>query len=317
MTVGWGVLAVVLAVTGRWAVGAVVAAPVVWVLAAVDLLLWADGIVGDGAANRTVATVGGQAIPAYVVTAWGLAVAGHVVARLTRRRERVEQRAEVASAVDGGAAVVFVAASWLGLATTGATAAVLAYAAGATLAAVPAGVVTAVAVVAAVRWMAVDAVWARPDRGATWTTAALGGGVVAVLIGLGWVQRHSARPGRRALRVFTVVAGVWAATVVVDAAFAGRGSALAEQVAVSVLWASAAAAVVVAGFGRRLPDLRYAGLALFAVTLLKVVAVDLSGVGAGWRILSFLGLGGLLLATSVVYGRLGGGGGHASSGRSP
>ena len=44
---------------------------------------------------------------------------------------------------------------------------------------------------------------------------------------------------------------------------------------------------------------------LFAVTLLKVTAFDLSQVRFGYRILSFLGLGLLLLATSVLYGRLG------------
>ena len=80
---------------------------------------------------------------------------------------------------------------------------------------------------------------------------------------------------------------------------------MAEQVTLSVLWATSATAIVTAGFVRRLVELRYAGLTLFALTLLKVVAVDLANVGTGWRVLSFLGLGGLLLITSVLYGRLG------------
>ena len=45
-------------------------------------------------------------------------------------------------------------------------------------------------------------------------------------------------------------------------------------------------------------------LALFAVTLLKVVTIDMSQVSTGYRILSFVGLGGLLLVTSVLYGKL-------------
>jgi uncharacterized membrane protein len=37
--------------------------------------------------------------------------------------------------------------------------------------------------------------------------------------------------------------------------------------------------------------------------VLKVVLVDLSSAGTGWRILSFIGLGVLLLGTSVLYGK--------------
>ncbi len=51
--------------------------------------------------------------------------------------------------------------------------------------------------------------------------------------------------------------------------------------------------------------LRLIGLGLLGLTLAKVVLVDLSGAGTGWRILSFVGLGLLLLGTSVLYGRFG------------
>jgi uncharacterized membrane protein len=36
----------------------------------------------------------------------------------------------------------------------------------------------------------------------------------------------------------------------------------------------------------------------------KVVFVDMSNVQTGWRILSFMGSGGLLLLTSVLYGKV-------------
>jgi len=79
---------------------------------------------------------------------------------------------------------------------------------------------------------------------------------------------------------------------------------LAKQVAISIWWAGFAVACVIAGFRFRIAGLRYFGLALLAVALGKVVIVDLQEFGRGYRVLSFLGLGGLLLATSVVYGKL-------------
>ena len=48
----------------------------------------------------------------------------------------------------------------------------------------------------------------------------------------------------------------------------------------------------------------FVGLGLFAVTLLKVVLFDMSDVQTGYRVLSFLGLGLLLMGTSVLYGKL-------------
>ena len=58
------------------------------------------------------------------------------------------------------------------------------------------------------------------------------------------------------------------------------------------------------GFRFRTAGLRYFGLGLFAVTLLKVVLLDMSQVQTGYRVLSFLGLGLLLMGTSVLYGKL-------------
>ncbi len=78
----------------------------------------------------------------------------------------------------------------------------------------------------------------------------------------------------------------------------------AKQAAFSVFWAAFAISSVLMGFRFRLATPRYFGLALFAVTLIKVVAIDLSDVATGWRIVSFMGLGVLLLGTSVLYGKL-------------
>jgi uncharacterized membrane protein len=72
----------------------------------------------------------------------------------------------------------------------------------------------------------------------------------------------------------------------------------------SIFWSAFAIAAVAAGFATRTAGLRYFGLALFALTLAKVAVIDLRHAETGYRILSTMGLGGLLLLTSVVYGKL-------------
>lgn len=86
-------------------------------------------------------------------------------------------------------------------------------------------------------------------------------------------------------------------TMLTDARFA-------KQVAISIYWSVFAVIAIIAGFRLRMAGLRYFGLGLLAVALGKVVVIDLQEIGRGYRILSFLGLGGLLLATSVLYGKL-------------
>lgn len=57
------------------------------------------------------------------------------------------------------------------------------------------------------------------------------------------------------------------------------------------------------GFWRRSAFLRWQALLLLTVTIGKVFLVDMSQLSQGYRILSFLGLGALLLAVSFVYQR--------------
>jgi uncharacterized membrane protein len=63
------------------------------------------------------------------------------------------------------------------------------------------------------------------------------------------------------------------------------------------------AALLAAGFWRRSAFLRWQALLLVAVSIGKVFIVDVSELSQGYRILSFLGLGALLLAVSFVYQR--------------
>jgi len=63
------------------------------------------------------------------------------------------------------------------------------------------------------------------------------------------------------------------------------------------------AILLAAGFARRSAFLRWQGLILLAVSVGKVFLVDMSELSQGYRILSFLGLGALLLGVSFVYQR--------------
>ena len=104
---------------------------------------------------------------------------------------------------------------------------------------------------------------------------------------------------------------LWVTSLEIDRAFEHvMGSGVltdprrARQVALSVYWALFAAGSVAVGFKTRFAALRYFGLGLLAITLLKVVIVDLRQVSTGYRIFSFIGVGLLMLGTSVVYGKL-------------
>jgi uncharacterized membrane protein len=73
------------------------------------------------------------------------------------------------------------------------------------------------------------------------------------------------------------------------------------QIGLSVLWTLYAAAALAWGFLRSSAALRYAALALFGLTVIKVFAVDLAAVRTAYRILSFLVLGVVLLLVSLAY----------------
>ena len=63
------------------------------------------------------------------------------------------------------------------------------------------------------------------------------------------------------------------------------------------------AILLAAGVGRRSAFLRWQALVLLAVSIGKVFLVDISELSQGYRIVSFLGLGALLLGVSFVYQR--------------
>lgn len=78
---------------------------------------------------------------------------------------------------------------------------------------------------------------------------------------------------------------------------------LAAQVALSALWLLWACVLVGAGIRRDAPGLRWQGLALLFVVVGKTFVLDLSFLEQGYRVLSFLIVGALLVAVSFLYQR--------------
>ena len=84
---------------------------------------------------------------------------------------------------------------------------------------------------------------------------------------------------------------------------AADDSRLARQLALSVIWTVYGGALLVFGIVKRELILRIMALALLAVTIVKVFLVDLSSLKTIYRIISFVVLGGVLLAVSFLYQR--------------
>ncbi|MGB4214220.1 MAG: DUF2339 domain-containing protein, partial [Dethiobacteria bacterium] len=70
-----------------------------------------------------------------------------------------------------------------------------------------------------------------------------------------------------------------------------------------LFWALYAAVLMAFGFIRRQPPLRYAAIALFGLTLAKVILYDLSFLKLVYRIISLVALGLILLIVSYLYQR--------------
>jgi uncharacterized membrane protein len=76
-----------------------------------------------------------------------------------------------------------------------------------------------------------------------------------------------------------------------------------EQFCYSAFFMVFGSLLLAIGFWRRSAFFRWQALVLLAISVAKVFLVDVSALSQGFRILSFLGLGALLLAVSFVYQR--------------
>lgn len=79
---------------------------------------------------------------------------------------------------------------------------------------------------------------------------------------------------------------------------------LGEQVALSVAWALYAVGLVAAGFRRGYAPARYLAIALFGLTIVKVMTKDIAELDRVYQMLSVLGVGALLVAASYLYQRM-------------
>ncbi len=82
---------------------------------------------------------------------------------------------------------------------------------------------------------------------------------------------------------------------------AGRGSA--QQLTLSIFWSAYALALMAVGIWRRAKPVRLLGLGLLFLSIIKVFLFDLSTLQQPYRIVSFFGLGLILLVVSLLYTR--------------
>ncbi|MDQ3420866.1 MAG: DUF2339 domain-containing protein, partial [Acidobacteriota bacterium] len=94
----------------------------------------------------------------------------------------------------------------------------------------------------------------------------------------------------------------------VDATIEGIGIAaasanLAEQLTLSVTWALYAVGLIAVGIRRHYAPARYFAIALFGLTVAKVLLNDIAGLDRFYRMLTVLAVGVLLLVASYLYQR--------------
>jgi len=167
----------------------------------------------------------------------------------------------------------------------------------------------------ACKWILIDAIGPRMFHGAlpvdvgTNLQAIAGGVCIAGLVTLSALALDPR--WRRPLILLGVILLLCLTSLEIDRAFERVKSAgifadpaRARQMALSIFWSAFAVAAVGAGFATRFAQLRYLGLALLAITLMKIVVIDMRQVSTGYRILSFMGVGLLMLGTSVIYGKV-------------
>jgi uncharacterized membrane protein len=86
--------------------------------------------------------------------------------------------------------------------------------------------------------------------------------------------------------------------------FASMSMRFAREMTLSLTWAVYATILVIAGLMRKYAPIRYFAMTVFAITTVKVFAVDLSELDRIYRVLSIIGLGVTLLVTSYLYQKL-------------
>jgi uncharacterized membrane protein len=140
----------------------------------------------------------------------------------------------------------------------------------------------------------------------------LGVAALLVLAGAGsawWLRRPRARATEPALLPVVAVLSLvllFGATSLEVARSAGlvADDTTVRKAAVSIWWGLFAVGLIAGGFGARVTAMRHVGLALLAVATVKAAVIDLTDVPQLWRVVSFIGLGLLMLGVAVGYARV-------------
>jgi uncharacterized membrane protein len=99
------------------------------------------------------------------------------------------------------------------------------------------------------------------------------------------------------------VLALWALSLEVRQYFAHFNDHLGRQMALSLLWTTYASGLLISGERRNSEALRWQGLVLFGIAVGKVFLYDLSFLSGGYRIISSIVLGVVLLGVSFLYQR--------------
>jgi hypothetical protein len=119
------------------------------------------------------------------------------------------------------------------------------------------------------------------------------------------IQLLNGRFAAPAMRILLGAIGLWLGSLEIDRLCAEFANAnMVRQMGLSIYWGLYGIGLVALGFWRWTAWMRYAGLALLAITLFKVLIVDMAEVRYVYRVLSLLGVGGLLMLTSIAYAKL-------------
>jgi uncharacterized membrane protein len=122
-----------------------------------------------------------------------------------------------------------------------------------------------------------------------------------------WPERHSDDEPAIALPIYTVFGILMFALLSYEPwsycmrTFASERAQYSAQMALTVVWSVFATALLSVGFLRKLRPLRLTALALFAVTALKLLFIDLAWLEQVYRIISFFVMGVLMIAASYLY----------------
>jgi len=133
---------------------------------------------------------------------------------------------------------------------------------------------------------------ARTDNtAAAWCAIALAG----IYFSLAQILRRTHQRDAERLHLLHLALGVVFITLAIAIRF--------ESYWISIAWFAEAAVLMTVGFWRRSAFVRWQALALIALTIAKVFVLDIWGLERGYRIISFVLLGILLLAVSFLYQR--------------